>query len=131
MNNIRFSHTVSTKQFNKKVSSLLWEQTDNLSLQNQIVQLQTFLENEDYELFLPHLARLKENVELYLMFLNDTEENVSSYLNLQQKQEDVVEPQPKETEVIQSTQPSKDPMEQLQQIEKLVSVVKSLKGEQT
>ena len=131
MNNIRFSHTVSTRQFNKKVSSLLWEQTDNLSLQNQIVQLQTFLENEDYELFLPHLARLKENVELYLMFLNDTEDNVSSYLNLQQKQEDVVEPQPKEPEVVQSTQPSKDPMEQLQQIEKLVNVVKSLKGEQT
>ena len=130
--NIRFSQTVSTKQFGKRLSQLLSEQYEQLNIFKKLSEIRDTLDKEDYELSSFHLERARQDIEALLIFLEDAQQNVSAFMQLSSEQptEQSTETKPveKETEVVKE-QPTQDPLQQLQQIEKLVNVVKSLKGD--
>lgn len=126
---IRFAQTVNTKQFGKKISKLLKEQYDELLLEDKMYEIQAALDNEDYEFSLMYLTRLREEISLFSMLLEDSHQNISAFLDVGKEEpvkQQQAEPVEKEAEIVSSP---KDPLDQLQQIEKLVNVVKSLKGE--
>jgi hypothetical protein len=127
---IRFSQTVSTKQFGSRLAMLLNEQYEDSNLPNKLLEVKICLEDEDYELSLLHLNRLRQEIEAFLVAIDDTQQNVSSFIQLNSEQTKQTEEEPveKEAEVVKE-QPTQDSLQQLQQIEKLVNVVKSLKGE--
>lgn len=131
MKNIRFSQTVSIKNFNKSLCKNLYEQATDLSLHDKVSEIYGLIEQEDYELSLMYLARLREQLELFSMVVEDTQQNITSFIEINNDTKETQPVEEKQAEVIQSAQNQKDPLEQLQQIEKLVNVVKNLKGEQT
>lgn len=144
MSNIRFSQTINIKQFSKKLSEILREQTRALNLYGKTEEIEGSLEAEDYELSLLYLARFRQDLELFCLSVEDVEQNISSYLQASaapqptkpvveqpqvvEKEAEIVTSQPIPVQEQQTTQ-VQNPFEQIQQIEKLVNAVRSLKGD--
>lgn len=131
---IRFAQTINTKNFGARLSALLSEQYEDMSLNAKIDKVRGAFASGDFELSLLYLSRIRKDLEVFSMFVGDTEQNVSAFVDLDKepptKEEQSPQPIEKEAEVVSAPmQQATDPMQQLQQIEKLVNVVKGLKGE--
>ena len=129
---IRFSCISNTKNFSRKLSKMFIDEYHGLSLDSLADRLCVSVEEEEHEAFILNIRKMNNNLEVLRVLLEDLENNFIAFKNLSGPVATVEEEkQSSELPVSDNTeeqQSVKNPTEQLEQVAKLVNILKEFKG---
>ena len=132
---IRFSCISNTKNFSRKLSKMFIDEYHGLSLDSLADRLCVSVEEEEHEAFILNIRKMNNNLEVLRVLLEDLENNFTAFKNLSEPVATVStaeeEKQSSELPVSDNTeeqQSVKNPTEQLEQVAKLVNMLKEFKG---
>ena len=129
---IRFSCISNTKNFSRKLSKMFIDEYHGLSLDSLADRLCVSVEEEEHEAFILNIRKMNNNLEVLRVLLEDLENNFIAFKNLSGPVATVEEEkQSSELPVSDNTeeqQSVKNPTEQLEQVAKLVNMLKEFKG---
>lgn len=129
---IRFSYISNTKNFSRKLSKMFIDEYHDLSLDSLADRLCVSIEEEEHEAFILNIRKMNNNLEVLRVLLEDLENNFIAFKNLSGPVATVEEEkQSSELPVSDNTeeqQSVKNPTEQLEQVAKLVNILKEFKG---